>query len=59
MKKETILNSATRISLLIISFSLPFLVYFDKIEGKDFISLCSVVFTFYFSNKKIWDSHNQ
>jgi len=46
---SNILNSATKLVLLIITIALCVLIWFGKVDGDSFIVISSMVFTFYFS----------
>lgn len=46
-----ILQSATRIVLILMTFALIGLTFVGKIEGKDFVVLVSMIFAFYYSKQ--------
>ena len=46
---SNILNSATKLVLLIITIALCILTWFGKVDWDSFIVISSMVFTFYFS----------
>lgn len=45
----TILNSASKIVFILLAIGLIFLTVMKIVEAKDFITLCAMAFTFYFS----------
>ncbi len=49
-----ILSSASRIVLIIMVLALCVFTYLWQVEGKDFIQLCTVVLTYYFT--KNWSN---
>ena len=51
-----ILSSASRIVLIIMVIALCIFTYLWKVEWKDFIQLCTVVLTYYFT--KNWSKTN-
>jgi len=46
-----ILKSASKIVFIMLAIALVVLTFFSKVEAKDFITLTSMAFTFYFANK--------
>lgn len=48
---KEIFSSASKIVFIILALSLVGLTFAGKVEAKDFIMLCGMAFTFYFSNK--------
>lgn len=46
-----ILESASKIVFISLALALVGLTAFGIVEPKDFITLCSMAFTFYFANK--------
>lgn len=48
---QNILSSASKIVFVLMALSLTGLTALGMVESKDFVMLCSMAFTFYFSNK--------
>ncbi len=44
-----ILNSASKIVFILLALALAFLTYVHIVEPKDFIMLCAMAFTYYFT----------
>jgi hypothetical protein len=46
-----ILESASKLVFILMTIALIVLTFFGKIDAKDFMGICLMVFTYYFSNK--------
>lgn len=48
---NNILSSASKIVFVLMAISVVALTFIGVVEAKDFMTLCSMAFTFYFANK--------
>ena len=48
---EKIYSSASKIVFIILTVSLVYLTIVKIVDPKDFMTLCAMAFTYYFSNK--------